>query len=129
MPAFPLLRPALMRSFALLLPLLVAACSSPAPMSGSAGAPQSSPECQAARLRPVDAMPVSFIPDDVLRKAQSGWVAVRFDVAAGKAKNATVIGSNPPGLYDAYVLRHVSAYAEPSGATVSGCITTTTIKF
>jgi hypothetical protein len=74
-------------------------------------------------------MPASLIPDEVLRKAQSGHVAVRYDVVGGRARNATVIASSPPGLYDAYVLRHVSAYTEPSGATVSGCITTTHIKF
>jgi hypothetical protein len=74
-------------------------------------------------------MPVSMVPEDVLRKAQSGWVAVRYDVVAGKAANLVVVASEPPGLYDSYVLRHAGAYTEPTGATVRGCIMTTNIKF
>ncbi len=88
-----------------------------------------SPECLAARLRPADPLPASAIPDEVLRKAQSGWVAVSYDVVAGRAQNVRVVASQPPGLYDPYVLRHASAYTEPSGATVRGCILTTNIRF
>jgi len=114
--------------------LLLAACATPGsqaptPTSVDAALLQVSPECKAANLRPADAMPVTLIPDDVLRKAQSGWVAVRYDVVAGKAANATVVASQPPGLYDAYALRHAQAYTEPRGATVRGCIMTTNIKF
>lgn len=60
-------------------------------------------------------MPASAIPEDVLRKAQSGWVAVSYDVVAGKAQNIKVVASNPPGLYDAYVLHYASGYSEPTG--------------
>lgn len=115
----------------LLTALLLAACASspPPPATAEAALLQVSPECQSARLRPADAMPVSLIPDEVLRKAQSGWVAVRYDVVAGKAANATVVASQPPGFYDDYALRHARAYTEPTGATVRGCIMTTNIKF
>lgn len=88
-----------------------------------------SPECLAARLKAVDPLPTSAIPDDVLRRAQSGWVAVSYDVVAGRAQNVKLVSSNPPTLYDAYVLRHTANYSEPSGATVRGCIATTNIKF
>jgi hypothetical protein len=54
---------------------------------------------------------------------------VRYDVIGGKAANAVVVASEPPGLYDAYALRHANAYTEPTGATVRGCIMTTNIKF
>jgi hypothetical protein len=107
--------------------LALVACATQNPSSAPGGSPAAalkvSPECQAARLRPADPMPVSMVPDEVLRKAQSGWVAVRYDVVGGKA------ASEPPGLYDAYVLRHASAYTEPTGATVRGCIMTTNIRF
>lgn len=114
--------------------LALASCATqPAATSPSAGphgaAIAVSPECLAARLRPADPMPVSMVPEEVLRKAQSGWVAVRYDVVAGKAANAVVVASEPRGLYDAYVLRHASLYTEPTGATVRGCIMTTNIKF
>jgi hypothetical protein len=116
--------------------LLLAACASQPPTgpgaaaAGAGGAAiQVSPECQAAKLRPADPMPVTLIPDDVLRQARSGYVAVRYDVVAGKAANAVVVASEPRGLYDAYALRHASAYSEPTGATVRGCIMTTNIKF
>jgi hypothetical protein len=74
-------------------------------------------------------LPVSLIPESVLRKALSGWVTVRYDVVAGKAKNAVVVASEPVGLYDAYALRHANAYTEPTGATISGCVMHTSIKF
>ena len=109
--------------------LLLASCASQAPNTSSSAVPQISPECLAAKLKAVDPLPASAIPDEVLRKAQSGWVAVSYDVVAGKAQNVRVVGSNPPGLYDSYVLRHTSNYAEPSGATVRGCISTQNIKF
>lgn len=113
---------------------LTSGCAGPGPGTGTtAGTPgaalQVSPECLAAKLRPAEPMPVALIPDEVLRKALSGYVAVRYDVVAGKARNAVVVASEPAGLYDAYVLRHAAAYTEPSGATVRGCIMTTNIRF
>lgn len=113
--------------------LALASCATP-PSSSSASGPGGaaiavSPECQAAQLRPADPMPVNLVPDEVLRQARSGWVAVRYDVVSGRASNAVVVASEPPGLYDAYVLRHARAYTEPTGATVRGCIMTTHIKF
>lgn len=112
--------------------LALTACATQVPSStsaGSGGALQASPECQAARLKDPDPLPVSALPEDVLRKAQSGYVVVRYDVVAGRAGNATIVASEPRGLYDAFVLRHASAYTEPTGATVRGCIMTTNIKF
>jgi hypothetical protein len=135
-----------MRQFAPVLAtlLLVACATSPPPVGTSAGpasqpqagatqaqsgGAQASAECQAAKLRPAEPLPVSLIPESVLRKAQSGWVTVRYDVVAGKAKNAVVVASEPIGLYDAYALRHANAYTEPTGATISGCVMHTSIKF
>jgi outer membrane biosynthesis protein TonB len=92
-------------------------------------ATQASAACQAANLRLAEPMPVSLIPESILRRAQSGWVTVRYDVVAGKARNAVVVASEPAGLYDAYALSHATAYSEPTGATVSGCIMHTNIKF
>ena len=119
--------------------VILASCASqsPEPPGATAGTlatskatgTQATPECLAAKLRPAEAMPVSLIPDDLLRKAQSGWVAVRYDVVAGKARNAVVVASDPPGLYDAYALKHADSYTEPTGANVRGCIMTTNIKF
>ncbi len=98
-------------------------------VQGQDGAAQPSAACQAAKLRAVEPLPVSLIPEAVLRQARSGWVTVRYDVVAGKAANAKVVASEPAGLYDAYAVRHASAYTEPTGATVSGCIMHTSIKF
>lgn len=113
-----------------------ASCSTLAPTAPEASAAvrddslrQISAECLAAKLVAPASMPVGMIPDGVLRKAQSGSVSVRYDVVSGKARNAVVVASSPPGLYDAYVLRHVDAYTEPTGATVRGCVMTTDIKF
>jgi hypothetical protein len=108
--------------------LLLASCASQPPSTASA-VPQISPECLAAKLKPVDPLPINAIPEDVLRKAQSGWVVVSYDVVSGKARNLKVVGSSPSGLYDSYVLRHTANYTEPTGATVRGCIATTNIQF
>lgn len=115
------------------LSLLLASCATQGPSSSSPAAREdllkASPECQAANLRPVDPMPVSMVPDEVLRQARSGWVVVRYDLAGGRLRNAVVVASEPAGLYDAYVLRHASAHVDPTGATVRGCIMTTHIRF
>lgn len=112
--------------------LVVAACANVSPTTGvapDATALQESPECKAANLRAPGPMPASAIPEDVLRKAQSGWVAIRYDVVAGRAQNAQVVASQPPGLYDAIALRHAASYTEPTGRTVRGCLMTVNIRF
>ena len=98
---------------------------------GASGAKQaqSSPECLAANLKPSDPFPPSAIPEAILKRAQSGSVAMRYDVVAGKAQNVSVVASNPPGLYDSYALQHATRYREPGGKTVSGCVMTIDIKF
>lgn len=117
------------------LALLLAACAAPTPPqhppveSPEAALALSSADCLAMKLKPADPMPASAIPEEVLRKAQSGWVAMRYDVVAGKAHNVTVIASSPPGLYDAYALNYARQYSEPSGASVRGCVMTVNIKF
>jgi hypothetical protein len=98
-------------------------------MGPSATQPQSSAECLAASLKPSEPFTASLIPDAVLRKAQSGSVAMQYDVVNGRAQNVTVIASNPPGLYDSYAVQHANRYREPSGKTVRGCIMTIDIKF
>jgi hypothetical protein len=90
---------------------------------------QVSAACKAANLRPASPLPVSALSEAVLRQAKSGWVAVRYDVVNGRAQNARVVSSNPPGLYDEVVLRHARTYTEPTGANVQGCIMTTHIRF
>lgn len=118
--------------------LALAACAAPTPQTPApAAAPaatqaalqQPSAECLSKNLRPAEPLQVSAIPDEVLRRAQSGWVAMRYDVVAGKAENVVVVGSNPPGLYDPYALQHASRYRDPSGATARGCVMTIHIKF
>ena len=129
------LLPLTMRALTLLpLVLALASCANHKSPSASGSAAHSdllknSPECLAADLRPMDPLPASAIPEDILRKAQSGWVAVNYDVVAGRAQNVRVVSSSPPGLYDAYVLRHAATYTEPSKASVRGCVTTTNINF
>ena len=113
---------------------VIAACANVSPSPGSmpnasADLLKASAECAAAKLKSATALPASAIPDDILRKAQSGWVSIRYDVIAGKAQNLKVVSSSPPGLYDAFVLRHASTYAEPTGSTVRGCVMTVNIKF
>lgn len=110
--------------------VLLASCASPPPASSGAGATlKPSPECEAAKLKALDPLPAGSLPDAVLRQARSGWVSVRYDVVAGKAQNIVVVSSEPPGLYDAYVVRHTSQYTEPTRATVRGCLATTNIRF
>lgn len=113
---------------------LVACATGPAekPVSldeARASLPQSSAECLASKLKPSEPFLASAIPDEVLRKAQSGWVAMRYDVIAGQAQNVAVVGSQPRGLYDAYAVQHARRYREPSGATVHGCVMTIDVKF
>ena len=79
---------------------------------------------------------------DVLGARRSGGEPRRFgrdlqaadrgavlDLGAGLARNAAVVASNPPGLYDAYVLKHAERYSEPRGVTVRGCVMTIDVKF
>ncbi len=128
--------------------VLQAACTTLAPTSSQAPTPSAAPTaaaaaastaapellqvsaaCKAANLRAAAPLPVSALSEAVLRRAQSGWVAIRYDVLAGRAHNLRVVSSNPPGLYDDVVLRHAGTYTEPTGATVQGCIMTTHIRF
>jgi hypothetical protein len=123
-----------MRTFALIVTCLaLTSCATQGPGSSVPGQQdamlKASPECLAANLRPAEPMPVGLLPDELLRRAQSGWVAVRYDIVAGRARNPVVVASQPPGLYDEYVLRHASEYSEPTRATVRGCIMTTHIRF
>ena len=99
------------------------------PSASGANQALSSAECLAANLKPSDPVPPSAIPEAILKRAQSGSVAMRYDVVAGKAQNVSVVASNPPGLYDSYALLHANRYREPSGKTVSGCVMTIDIKF
>lgn len=119
------------------LALVLAACAtgtgtgerSAAPAASPPGLPHSSAECLAAKIKPGEPFPASAIPGDVLRKAQSGWVAIRFDLVAGRAQNVAVAASNPAGLYDSYALQHAVKYRDPGGATVRGCVMTIDVKF
>jgi hypothetical protein len=88
----------------LLAVLVLPACATPTSTTtgsgsgGGAAAVQASPECQAARLKDPDPLPVSALPEDVLRKVQSGYVVVRYDVVGGRTRNATVVASEPARL-------------------------------
>lgn len=116
---------------------LLAACATPQPATppvrsledARASLPQSSPECLAAKLKPSEPFTAAAIPPEVLKRAQNGWVAIRYDVIAGKAQNLAVVGSQPAGLYDAAALAHAARYREPAGTTVRGCIMTIDIRF
>ncbi|MFN9506190.1 MAG: hypothetical protein ACK57J_16830 [Rubrivivax sp.] len=74
-------------------------------------------------------MPVSAIPEAVLRQARSGWTVVRYDLVAGKVRNLTVAASHPAGLYDPYALAHAARYVDTSGAQAKGCYMTVEISF
>src|SRR5512141_1683686 len=67
--------------------------------------PHSSPECLAKKLKPADPFPASAIPSEAMAKRQSGFVAIRYDVADGVAQNLELVGSSPPGLYDAAAMQ------------------------
>jgi len=125
-----------MNKIAALIPcLLLAACA--APPSGKyvsldesrSKLPQSSAECLAKKIKPGEPFPASAIPADALRKSQSGWVAVRYDLASGKPENVVVVASNPSGLYDDAAVAHAARYRDPSGTTVRGCVMTIEVKF
>ena len=94
-----------------------------------ASLPQNSADCLAKKLKPADPLLASAIPEDVLRKAQSGWVVMQYDVVAGLPQNIVVAGSSPAGLYDAYALQHASRYRDPNGGSARGCVMTINIKF
>lgn len=115
--------------------LLLAACASAPTGDGNstpiskAHVPFSSPECLAAKLRQGEPFPASAIPPAALASRQSGWVAIRYDVLAGRAQNLAVVGSHPPGLYDAAALQHASTYRDPTKSDVRGCVTTIKVDF
>ena len=115
--------------------LLLAACASSPTGSGSTtpvsktNVPFSSPECLAAKLRQGEPFPASAIPASALANRQSGWVAIRYDVIDGRAQNLAVVGSNPPGLYDAAALQHASTYRDSTKSAVRGCVTTIEVTF
>lgn len=88
-----------------------------------------SPECAAAKLKPADPLPASALPEDVLRKAQTGFVAMRYDVVRGRAENVVVVASNPPGVYERYAVAHARNYRDPGGGSAPGCIMTIHIRF
>ncbi len=130
---------ALAHAAALALSLALVACATRGPEtpaapatpagSGAMAMPASSPECLAAKLKPSEPFLASAIPSDVLQKRQNGWVAVRYDVLAGKPENVHVAASNPVGLYDAYALQHALRYRDAGGATARGCVMTIDVKF
>jgi hypothetical protein len=91
--------------------------------------PQSSAECLAQKLKSGDPFPESDVPATALTKKQSGWVAMRYDVIAGKAQNIEVVASRPAGVYDAAALQYAARYRDAGGSTVRGCIMTIEVKF
>jgi hypothetical protein len=91
--------------------------------------PHSSPECLAKKLKPADPFPASAIPPEAMAKRQSGFVAIRYDVADGVAQNLELVGSSPPGLYDAAAMQHAARYRDPGRTTVRGCVMIIDIKF
>lgn len=118
--------------------LLLAACATPGGREAGSRADgaaatedltQMSAECRAAGLKAPPPMAVSAIPDEVLRKRQSGYTTVRYDLAQGQPQNLRVVASQPPGLYDRYALRHAMAQADPGGRSARGCILTVNIQF
>jgi hypothetical protein len=116
--------------------VLVAACAAPpaadryVPLEEArTGLPYSSAECLAKKLKPVGPFPASAIPAEASSKRQSGWVAVRYDLAAGVVERPVVVGSSPAGLYDAAALQHVARYRDAGKTTVAGCVTLIDVKF
>lgn len=118
---------------------MIAACATPPPAPATspyvpldqarANLPHSSPECLAKKLKPGDPFPAASIPAEAMAKRQSGWVAVRYDVAAGVPGNLVVVASSPAGLYDAAALAHAGRYRDPAKNTVAGCVMTIDVKF
>ncbi len=114
---------------------LLAACAGPSGMAdGSDGraraaVPPSSPECLASKIKPVDPFPASALPADLLAKARTGLVALRYDVIDGLPKNIDVVSSTPPGFYDDAARRYLATYRDPKGGTARGCVMTVDIKF
>lgn len=122
--------------------LVLAGCASTAPGGRGASADaaaggadagraglQESAECRAAQLRPADPMPASALSPEMLQRARSGYVSMRYDVVKGRSDNILVVLSSPPGYYDAIALRHAREYRDPSGATVRGCLMTVNVQF
>ena len=91
--------------------------------------PHSSPECLAKKLKPADPFPASAIPPEAMAKRQSGFVAIRYDVADGVARNLELVGSSPPGLYDNAAMQHAALYRDPGTTTVRGCVMIIDIRF
>lgn len=129
-----------MKTHALLpLCLVLASCATgtgrppaaPAGTTAAAGTlpPQSSAECLAQNLQPGEPFPASAIPEAALSRRQSGWVAIRYDVIAGEARNLEVVASTPAGLYDAAAMQHAAKYRDPKRSTVRGCVMTIEVKF
>ena len=94
-----------------------------------AGFAPESPECLSPKIKKPEPMPVSLIPESVLKQAKSGWSAVRYDLVNGKVANLGIVASNPAGLYDSYALAHAARYVDSSGANAKGCYMTVDIKF
>lgn len=125
-----------MKTFALLsLCLALTSCATStnekaaSPTGAPGNLPQSSAECLAQNLQPGDPFPASAIPESALSKRQSGWVAIRYDVIAGAARNLEVVASTPAGVYDAAALQHAARYRDAKGSTVRGCVMTIEVKF
>ena len=91
--------------------------------------PHSSPECLAKKLKPADPFPASAIPSEAMTKRQSGFAAIRYDLADGVAQNLELVGSSPPGLYDAAAMQHAARYRDPGKTTVRGCVMIIDVKF
>jgi uncharacterized lipoprotein YmbA len=132
----PYAKESMKRSSTLCACLVLAACATPPaadryfPLDEArAGLPYSSPECLAKKLKPVDAFPAASIPAAALSNRQSGWVAIRYDLAAGVPWRVEVVGSSPPGLYDGAALQHVGRYRDSTKTTVAGCVTLIDVKF
>ncbi|MDP3222413.1 MAG: hypothetical protein Q8M96_04680 [Rubrivivax sp.] len=122
-------------TLALTLALVLGACATQTsepykPLAeAQAKLPQSSPECLAKKIKAGDPLPASAIPEATLQKRQSGWVAMRYDLTAGKPQNIEIVASHPAGLYDAPALEHAARYRDPAGTTVRGCVMSIEVKF
>ena len=107
----------------------VPAPAGPTLAQARAALPPEPAECLSPKIKKPEPMPVSAIPEAVLRQARSGWTVVRYDLVAGKVRNLTVAASHPAGLYDPYALAHAARYVDTSGAQAKGCYMTVEISF
>jgi protein TonB len=112
----------------MLVAVFVGAARATLPVEPFPELPPRASTCADDKLKAVSKPGVSY-PRKAVRDGQTGWVVLEFDIREdGATTNFKVIGSSPPGFFDAVVIDAVYKWKYEPGEARIKCRTETKFK-